>query len=91
MPEIEYYACPLCGWCRSIKYGEKETDGMEKREVRFDKVDLDKAYIFQVRIGGGRASGFHLDEDRSLKLEDIDEEIKKQIKKQAKKILKILG
>ena len=82
MPEIEYYQCPLCGWCKPLKY--------VKKEVRFDIMNLDNAFIYQIRVGGGRGSGFHIDKEKSLKLKDLNNDIKNQIKKQCKKILKIL-
>jgi hypothetical protein len=56
---VTYVVCPLCGMNRVL---EKHAKG----RVRWDAVDPEKALVLQVRFGGGRDSGFYLDESKSL-------------------------
>ena len=90
MSQAEYLQCPLCGWVRPINYGYGKYG---KREVRFDKMDLGDALIWQLRelSGAGRGSvnaKISLIEGKTLK--EIPEYIKKQIINQCTEILNIL-
>ena len=60
---VEFITCPLCGRNRPLE--------MWGNEVRFE-VKPDYA-IIQVRYGGGRGSGFFLNENESVKLEEMKE------------------
>ena len=93
MGEMEYYQCPLCGWRRPIKYGIKQRDAGAKREIRFDKIDVKKAHIWQLweLHGAGRGNpGATMEEIDYKELRWLPERIKEQIKKQCQKILKEL-
>ena len=88
--EVVYWQCPLCGWRRPEKYGAKQRDGGAKREVRFDKVDVEKVKVWQLweLHGAGRGSRDAVMEELDYKkLEDLPKQIKEQIKKQCQKIL----
>jgi len=86
---VRFVVCPLCGLNRVL-------DKRGKGRVRWDAVDLDTALILQVRCGGGRGSGFYLDESRSLTLGEMSESpeydaIVEEIRRQAQSILHALS
>ena len=88
----ERYACPLCGWWRTAKYGVDEHTG-KPREVRFDKMDVESAVLWRLEELKGAGRGSH---DASIKLlatkklAGLPEEIKDQIRVQCHKILEVL-
>ncbi len=84
MSEMEYQQCCFCGWCRPIKYGN--------REVRFDKVDPGQTKPWQLRELGslGRGKGYIKIVDSKV-LSELEPEQKEQIKNQCQKILTELG
>jgi len=88
--EVVYWQCPLCGWRRPEKYGVKQRNAGAKREVRFDKVDVEKVKVWQVweLHGAGRGSKEATMEELDYKrLKNLPEQIKTQIKNQCKKII----
>lgn len=93
MGEFEVYKCPLCGWERPIKYGIKQRNAGARREVRFDKIDVEKAHIWKLldMSGAGKGSKDATIEEVDYKeLRWIPQDIKDQIKDQCIKILKEL-
>lgn len=88
--EVIYWQCPMCGWTRPEKYGIKQRNAGAKRDVRFDKIDVEEVKVWQLRElhGAGRGS-------QEAKIELIDyktldilpDEQKQQIKNQCEKIL----
>jgi len=92
MKESERLQCPLCGWIRPINFGWSAKKG-EKREVRFDKIDLEKAFIWrkeQLKGSGRGSKEAKIEIIEAKRLNELPSELKKQIKDQAEKILKIL-
>jgi len=88
--EVVYWQCPLCGWRRPEKYGIKQKDSGEKREVRFDKVNVEEVKVWQLweLHGAGRGSRDAVMEELDYKkLEDLPKKVKQQIKTQCQKIL----
>ena len=78
--DMEYQACPFCGWNRPLKYGG--------REVRFDKVDPSQVRVWQLRQLGsqGRGKGYIKITDSKV-LNELEPGQKEQIKNQCQKIL----
>jgi len=91
MAKMEYLQCPLCGWRRPIKYGIKQRNAGEPREVRFDKIDVENVKVWQLYelTSEGRGMGKMERVDYKL-LQELPEDLKNQIKKQCEKILKTL-
>ena len=88
----ERIACPMCGWIRTLKYGENQQTG-EPREVRFDKMDVENTPILRIErlTGRGQASKQAVIElVDSKKLSELPDEYKEQIKIQCKRILENL-
>ena len=89
----ERLACALCGWWRTVNYGYDQETG-EKREVRFDKMDVEHAPLWRLERLTGKGRGSH---DASIELLDsktlieLPADLKEQIKKQCERILAILG
>ena len=89
---VERLACPMCGWVRTVNYGRSQRTG-EFREVRFDKVDVERAPIWRLDllIGKGRGSKeATIELVDSKTLAELDDSLKEQIKLQCQKILKAL-
>jgi len=91
MAEVKYLWCPLCGWRRPIKYGISQKTGMP-RDVRFDKIDLEKIEVYQVYelTSEGKGKG-KMEKIEGKTIENLPEDLKQQIKNQCKKILEMLG
>lgn len=92
MPENERLYCPMCGWCRTFPFGISEKTG-EARQVRFNKVDVEHAPIWQRSRLRGAGRGSHnatIEFTASKTLAEMPEEIKEQIRNQCHKILEIL-
>lgn len=92
MPENERYCCPLCGWWRTYPFGISQQTGAP-REVRFDKVDVENAPMWQRSRLRGAGRGSHnatIEFTDSKKLAELPEEIKEQVRNQCHKILGIL-
>ena len=90
--ETERYACPLCGWWRTAKWGTDRRTG-KQREIRFDKVDVENVPMWRLErlSGAGRGSkDAKIELVDSLKLGELPAEIKAQIREQCRKILEIL-
>ena len=84
MTKNDYVVCPLCGFnkiLRSAKRGQKEG---KTEELKWPNIDLNNAFLLQVREGGGKkagsgakgrgkapGSGFHLVEAESLTLSEM--------------------
>ena len=82
---IEYIKCPLCGMTKPIK----SKNGL----LSFDKVDVDRDLIFQVRYAGGRDSGFFRNDVECQNLENIPvehEDLIFEILEKCKKIIQII-
>ncbi len=63
--KVLYITCPLCGRNRVLNPHEKD-------QTRFEvKPDF---LLIQARYGGGRGSGFFLNKDESLSLEEVKEQ-----------------
>ena len=91
--ETERFACPLCGWWRTAKWGIDQRTG-EAREMRFDKVDVAVAPMWRLEklTGAGRGSkDAKIELLDSKKLVDLPEDLKDQIKRQCEKILEVLN
>lgn len=89
---VERLACPMCGWIRTVNYGVSRRTG-KAREVRFDKMELDRAPIWRLDrlIGKGRGSReATIELVDSKTLAELPTELKEQIKRQCQKILKLL-
>ena len=90
--DTERFACPLCGWWRTAKWGIDQRIG-ETREMRFDKVDVAVAPMWRLErlTGAGRGSkDAKIELLDSKKLEELPAEIKDQVRTQCRKILEIL-
>jgi len=86
---VERLACPMCGWVRTVNYGVSQRTG-QAREVRFDKVDVERAPIWRLDrlTGKGRGSKEATIELMDSKtLAELPTELKEQIKSQCEKIL----
>lgn len=86
-------ACPLCGWYRQLE-GYRTPKMLERKELRFDRVDVENAPLLRVLIfsGAGRASkNAHIETVETKTLRELPEELKAQIKRQATRILAVLG
>ncbi len=82
--KIEFIVCPLCSKNRKLTRYKGE-------QVRFDSYDFDRP-IIQIRYGGGRGSGFWMNEAESLTIQQIIddptyEDILNQIREQCTLIL----
>ena len=89
---VERLACPMCGWVRTVNYGVSQRTG-EPREVRFDKVDVERAPIWRLdrltgKGRGSREATIELVDSKTLA--ELPAELKEQIKRQCQKILKVL-
>lgn len=85
---VRYVVCPLCGLNRVL---DKNTKG----RIRWDTVNPETALILQTRCGGGRNSGFYLDDTNSLTIEEMItspeyDEIIDAIQQQAERILRTI-
>ena len=90
--ETERFACPMCGWWRTAKWGIDQRTG-EAREMRFDKVDVAVAPMWRLEklTGAGRGSkNARIELLDSKKLGELPAEIKDQVRTQCRKILEIL-
>jgi len=90
--EVEQLACPLCGWVRGKNRYGVDQDG-KPREVRFDKIDLDKALIWRVLRLGGRypmSKRGIMEVVKGRTLAELDSNVKKQIATQCRRILNII-
>lgn len=88
----ERLACPMCGWWRTVKFGVDQRTG-EIREVRFDKVDVEKNPMWRLEslTGAGRGSPHaKIELLATKKLSELSAEIKEQIRSQCHRILEIL-
>ena len=88
--EVVYWQCPLCGWRRPEKYGVKQRNGGGKREVRFDKVNVEEVKVWQLweLHGAGRGAKEAVMEELDYKrLRNLPESVKNQIKNQCEKII----
>ena len=89
---VERLACPMCGWVRTVNYGVSQRTG-EPREVRFDKVDVERAPIWRLDRLSGKGRG---SKEATIELVDsktlaqLPDELKEQIKRQCLKILDAL-
>lgn len=82
---VEQYACPMCHWWRTVRYGTGRSG--ETREVRFDKIDVVNAPMWRRdRVGGGQ-----IERLESKRLVELPDDIKDQIRRQCRAILKELG
>ena len=62
---VLYITCPLCGRNKPLNPHERE-------QTRFEvKPDF---FLIQVRYGGGKGSGFFLNKEESLSIEEVKEE-----------------
>lgn len=89
---VERLACPMCGWVRTVNYGRSQRTG-EAREVRFDKVDVERAPIWRLDRLTGRGRGSKeatIELVASKTLAELDDDLKEQIKQQCQKILEAL-
>ena len=85
MGEMEYQSCPFCAWTRPLSYGG--------RVVSFNKVDLAKVRVWQLRnlSGAGKGSkGAKITMIDSQTLSQLPDNLKQDIKNQAYKILQAL-
>ena len=92
--EVEYLQCPMCGWCRPIRYGIKQKNAGKKRKVGFDIVEPGKVKVWQLRLleGAGRgSSNAKIEITDYLILKNLDLKTKNKIKNQCKKILQELA
>ena len=88
----ERYACPMCGWWRTAKWGTDQKTG-QPRELRFDKVEVEVAPMWRLEQlhGAGRGSPNASIELLGIKkLKELPQEYKDQIITQCKRILKEL-
>ena len=86
---VERLACPMCGWIRTLYYGVSQKTG-EAREVRFDKVDVERAPIWRLDHLTGKGRGSKeatIELVDSKTLAELDNDLKEQIKRQCLKIL----
>ena len=89
---VERLACPMCGWIRTVSYGISQRTG-EPREVRFDRMDVERAPIWRLDHFSGKGRGSR---DATIELVDsktvaeLPGELKEQIKRQCLKILAAL-
>ncbi|GAH43607.1 unnamed protein product [marine sediment metagenome] len=88
---VERLACPMCGWIRTVSYGVSKTG--QPREVRFDKMELDRAPIWRLDRLTGKGRGSKeatIELVDSKTLAELPAELKEQIERQCHKILEIL-
>jgi len=89
---VERLACPMCGWVRTVNFGISQRTG-EAREVRFDKVDVERAPIWRLDRLSGKGQGSKeatIELVDSKTLAELDEDLKEQIRRQCHKILEAL-
>jgi len=89
---VERLACPMCGWVRTVNYGASQRTG-EAREVRFDKVDVERAPIWRLDRLTGKGRGSKeatIELVDSKTLAELPGEMKEQIRRQCQKILSAL-
>ena len=89
---VERLACPMCGWVRTVNYGVNQRTG-EAREVRFDKVDVERAPIWRLDRLTGKGRGSKeatIELVDSKTLAELPGELKEQIRRQCQKILSAL-
>jgi len=89
---VERLACPMCGWIRPTNYGKSQRTG-EAREVRFDRMDVERAPIWRLdrltgKGRGSREATIELVDSKTLA--ELPAELKEQIERQCHKILEIL-
>jgi len=83
MAKKEYVVCPLCGFNKVLQ-SMKRMEKIGTENLKWAVLDLDTAFILQVREGGGKksdtgaigrgkapGSGFHLVESESLTLSEM--------------------
>lgn len=94
MIEAEYYACPFCGWVRSLKYGASQrSEAGQPRVVSFTKVDPAQVLVYQKRRLTGAGRGSHNASIQVIEgqhLAELPDELKHDIADQARRILAIL-
>ena len=89
----ERLCCVMCGWWRTVNYGYSKITG-EKREVRFDKMDVEHAPMWRLEKLSGKGQGSH---DATIELLDsktlveLPEDLKQQIRSQCQRILEVLS
>ena len=89
---VERLACPMCGWVRTVNYGVSQRTG-QPREVRFDKVDVERAPIWRLDRLSGKGRGSKeatIELVDSKTLAELPAELQEQIKRQCLKILDAL-
>ena len=89
---VERLACPMCGWVRTLYYGVSQKTN-QPREVRFDKVDVERAPIWRLDRLTGKGRGSKeatIDLVDSKTLAELDDDLKEQIRRQCLKILEAL-
>jgi len=89
---VERLACPMCGWIRTVYYGTSQRTG-EPREVRFDRIDVERAPIWRLDRFSGKGRGSRdatIELVDSKTLEELPGELKEQIRRQCLKILEII-
>lgn len=83
MTKNEYVVCPVCGWNRILR-SEKRAEKGKSEQLEWSSIDLNNAFLLQVREGGGKksgsgakgrgkapGSGFHLVPSESLTLSEM--------------------
>ena len=98
-----YFHCPVCLFCKPVKYGISQYTGKERPVPAFDRaIDrLDEIYIVEFRSLGGKVEGTgkgyrgsakgKMEIVGGLTLKELPEEIKEQLRRKCKKILEIIG
>lgn len=86
--EVLYFVCPLCGFNRAYK---KYKEG----RVNLSNIPLKDLYVLQMRVGGGRASGFFKVDGKSHTIDELKgnseyRDLLGQIKARCKEILRSL-
>ncbi len=89
---VERLACPMCGWIRTVNFGISQRTGLP-REVRFDKIDVERAPIWRLDRLSGKGRGSKeatIDLVDSKTLAQLPAELKEQVRRQCHKILDII-
>ena len=96
---VERLACPMCGWVRTYQAHKAYSRTTmyyragDPKEVRFDRVDVERAPIWRLDRLTGKGRGSKeatIELVDSKTLAELPAELKEQIRRQCHKILAIL-
>jgi len=95
---VERLACRMCGWIRTVSAREYQRTtpyhkAGEPREVRFDKVDVERAPIWRLDRLTGKGRGSKeatIELVDSKTLAELPTELQEQVRRQCLKILAVL-